>query len=560
MTFATAKLLAARRRAPFPSAHLDAIARNQWGWQPQAVREEVTTLDEGTMLKTLQRGEWDTVSIHCHGDGAHGNLNSIVLCGVVDDEEHVVGGHRAGCAPHDDPPRCKRVHDNHRQAFRFGDLRARNICLFTCNGFSIAGDIYPSNASFVLSAIEGYAAAVLTTDRRIRFESWMFTGAHALLGLRWSPGQVLAVLNDVCAFTEECRPYLLCGDPADLTSYTEVEAPEALAAHHRSAVRVQPIGDFASSLAIGLDAGATDMTVERGKTVTLIVSRDGTLGPPHLLDKTSDLESLKSAVNRAGTRARRAIQLVAAVHRHHGNVVRRNATVSEACAELAVVSARLEEAINEGGRLFAEIKRRGVWLSEADTWRLHMLLLSGMWDAQFAALLDEYLLENDLCELLRDGFQVESRSTGQQCVRCGCRVSQALARAPLLGSIEHAWLDCPTCGPGEAWDAGLPRLLADPPQALAPGCVERVSVGWTVPHDPPFDSGGCAFLVTHLKDSGRGVLSYRNISQVDNPPLALTIPVPIESAAEIHTLRFAFVRDLGVSYLRLRAPCLVQVT
>ncbi len=70
----------------------------------------------------------------------------------------------------------------------------------------------------------------------------------------------------------------------------------------------------------------------------------------------------------------------------------------------------------------------------------------------------------------------------------------------------------------------------------------------------PLDGSGVGFLVVHLKDSGRGVVSFRSMQRAAPPRKILTIPVADNSAPEIHTLRLAFVSSLSVSYLRLRAP------
>ena len=135
VSFAIAKALAGRRDRPVSSGHLDAIARRQWLRQPEAEAETGTELDAAATWQVLNHGEWDTLSIHCHGDGPTRTSTRSPLC-VADSEERAFDGHRAGCALDADTPRCKRVHGPERRPVRFGDLRARRMCLFTCNGFS----------------------------------------------------------------------------------------------------------------------------------------------------------------------------------------------------------------------------------------------------------------------------------------------------------------------------------------------------------------------------------------------------------------------------------------
>jgi len=544
---------------PLPCAHLDAIARRQWRWRDGDLEAE-HALDQHNTWDTLQRSEWDTVSLHCHGDGAHANFNSVVLCGIPAAQEIGRGGWRAECALNAESARCKRVHGVDKRPFRFGDLRTRRICLFTCNGFSVAGDVYPSEASFVLSASEGYCAAIMTTDRRLRFESWLFRAVHSMLDKGRSLTEIATLLNDLHAYGNGPQPYLLFGDPAHIDPVPQpVRDGGGRKGKAEAGIWVGELGNLSKCKVLGIDLDPPQIALQRGVRMALIADARGCANPA-LVDRTTEFERFNSWIVRLTARLRRSQRLRAAVLRHHPREVETSGAIWGPWCELLKLSRRLEFSVDEGVRLLAEIRQRGVWSRSVQTWRSHALLLVGMWDAQFSQLLDEHLLESDLHELLRDGFCELTTRAGSACPRCGCTLTEGSAAAPFIIAGKHRWHDCPTCGPREAWDQGLPRLEARPPNSIYAGGAVRMPVRLSRTAHPPLDPTGAGFLVTHLKDSGRGLVSYRNVERIPRRTCTLNIKVPSESTLEIHTLRLAFVRELGVTYLRLRTPCLPKST
>src|SRR6185503_15707589 len=550
LSFAIAKVLAARRPSRASSGHLDAIARRHWERAQGAIDYTEAEFDAETTWPVLHDGEWQTLSIHCHGDGAHANFNSVVLCGVADTSERAVDGHSSGCVYDGETTRCKRVHGHERRPFRFGDLQARRMCLFTCNGFSVAGDVYPSDSSFMLSAAEGFPAAVLTTDRRLRFDPWLFPAVHSMLN-RESLAMVGTRLNDLCTFTDGARPYLLYGDPSALAEPHPGRVSPASEAHRTHVVR---LGRVANAAAVGFADESDRATIVRGETLALITG-DGA-SPVPLVDRSDAVDRFRQWLIDLSLRAGRATQLEAAIPEYAdlgscGDV----SSLTAARDELWRISRRLEIGITEGTRLLAEIGRTGVWQPAVRTWQAHMRLLIHMWDHQLAALILDDLMDRHLSELLREGFPRTDRSTGPPCPRCGCAVLQGTASPLLPQHVVHMWMDCPTCGPREAWDDGAPRLSARPPAAIRAGSSMEICLEWTPTADtPPLDGSDNGFLIVHLKDSGLGCVSFRGIQRATPPRQALTIPIADNCAPEIHTLRLAFVSGLSVSYLRLRAP------
>ncbi len=356
LSFAIAKVLAARRHGAAPSGHLDAIAYRGWERAAGGIDQIETDLDAETTWRVLNEGEWQTLSLHCHGDGAHANFNSVVLCGVADTYEHAVDGHDSGCVCDGGAPRCKRVHGPERRPFRFGDIRARRMCLFTCNGFSVAGDVYPSDSSFILSAAEGFPAAILTTDRRLRFEPWLFPAVHDMLN-----GESLATvgtwLNDLCTFADGARPYLVYGDPSPIANPNPSQTSPLTDEYCTHVVR---LGEVASSSAVGFADDSEIATIVRGETLALITG--GSSSPAPLVDRSDAVDRLRHWVIDLSLRSARARQLEAAIPEYANPGSSANmSSLMTARDELKRISGRLEIGVAEGTRLLAEIARTGVW-------------------------------------------------------------------------------------------------------------------------------------------------------------------------------------------------------
>ncbi|MBE1159880.1 hypothetical protein [Dyella acidiphila] len=108
--------------------------------------------------------ELGTVIVQAHGDGAHANLGSVVLCGRVGEVEQLFDGNAIhGCEQRADGAHCKRRGPKHAGICALQDLRARQLVLLTCNSFTIGDGQYPSTSNLVVAALEGYASSVVAT-------------------------------------------------------------------------------------------------------------------------------------------------------------------------------------------------------------------------------------------------------------------------------------------------------------------------------------------------------------------------------------------------------------
>lgn len=167
---------------------------------------------------------WQTLGIVAHGEGAHANLNSVVLCGLIGEQERDINGNilETGCKVNN----CKRVHNKGIQSVPVYNLVAEHCILLSCNGFSVAGDLFPSDNSFVLSAAEGHIKNIITTTEVLSFEPEVIEIFLNMIQSKFSLGEIINIHNDIQKNLNGNYPYILFGDPLLNGDYNNRDFPK----------------------------------------------------------------------------------------------------------------------------------------------------------------------------------------------------------------------------------------------------------------------------------------------------------------------------------------------
>ena len=171
--------------------------------------------DTGHVRAVLDE-DHDLLLLHVHGEGSHANLRDIVLCGVTfkaeqTDNGPITSGCRSGSAR--EPRMCKRVHSDSIEIRGFEQLRAAEVLLLSCNGFSVSGELYPSATSCLLSMIDGYAAAAVCNDRAVPLSTASVYLTHTIAALGGSIADAAAILNAEATFQSNSAPWFVVGRP-----------------------------------------------------------------------------------------------------------------------------------------------------------------------------------------------------------------------------------------------------------------------------------------------------------------------------------------------------------
>ncbi len=148
--------------------------------------------------------------IRAHGEGGHAKLGAVVVCGVLEDAEFPEAPD-AGCAQ--TPRRCKRALASGAEVVFGHELTAAVICFVCCNGFNVAGELYPSPVSLALSFLQGGAAAVIAPLRPLVAPDALMDTLRDELAGGLPLGEVVRRLNELSGQHGDPDAFVLLGDP-----------------------------------------------------------------------------------------------------------------------------------------------------------------------------------------------------------------------------------------------------------------------------------------------------------------------------------------------------------
>lgn len=500
------------------------------------------SLNNNRIVDDLQRNKWNTLLLHCHGDGAHARFGSGVLCGLTLDRELNLKNVPIGngsCQKGASGYECKRGGSKEKKIVVFGTLQATNVILLTCNGVSVAGNIYPSNSSFLLSAAEGIPATVLSTDRRIIFEEDIFKLITSLLreGVRLSV--ISKILNDVHERKMNCRPYLLFGDP-----FLRAFDPSKL-----SLLKKQPDKPDISCIS------SSRNKLLRTKThLYLLSSRPNSKNM--IEDKTNKLFKLRKVLKLIESRINRIDKLIAAVQTI--NLV--NDTEAQHLGILINSIQSMQSFLNKilaiGFRMHLDISSSGVWDAGLEDW--YKAINSGFEsiDDLLVELIDLYLLDGEVEIPICDGAAFIKIADVDKCPRCNCVMQLEtgfnLANEPLYNCIK-----CPTCGPLEAWEEGFPRVSI----SLSDFTVHRksniyASINSESKNNPLNEICSISKLIYQLRDTGHARICFQGRSKSFKKEKKLKLYFTNENSYEMHTIRVMSIQAGTFAYARQRIACI----
>jgi hypothetical protein len=416
-------------------------------------------------------------------------------------------------------------------------VRTRCLCLFTCNGVSVAGDIYPSTSSLLLSAAQGFPRAVITTDRRVMFDRRTFQAVMGWMRAGASPVDVTDFLNGIYERTLSARPIMLFGDP--------MAPPQSRKA---AAMVLSPKEE---ALVIGASGG--DQVVRTARKALLV--RSAAAVRSRLVDRTSEFAVFESSVRFLRSRLWRAQHLTSAMQTLFHTDVHPGNGLQAICKELLELKSILEQALANALRMREKIQREGVWDSAIADWTVMVRSVMSLWDAALLSAMEMDVLQNEPERVFRDGYETYVSNPAGPCSRCRCVTQRETANAPNDVSNRHQLLDCPVCGPHEAWEESYPRLTAALPERVTPCDVVqmRVTLAGQWPRIPILPEQS-HFLI-HLKDTGRGIVPFRHQVRTHGRSFRIAIPFGRGSAPEMHSVRVLVIRGITVAYLRLRTAC-----
>jgi hypothetical protein len=456
----------------------------------------------------------DVLAMHVHGEGAHGNLRSTVLC-----------GHSQRPDPDDfcTDKRCKRSSHTHGEFLPFYSVRAQTILLLSCSGFSVRGAHYPSSNSAVLSMVGGgLVRHIVCNDRtvpmtasevRLAFLSAVDNGAVNAVNL----------LNEMTMPRIKVKPWYVVGDPVAYSKRIT-----------SNFVRHVAITDSAEGRIPGvLRVSNTDGAV--AKLVRTVAIENLTCSAvPELSDVTNKILELKEKVAQAVIHSR-AIDCIATAWTEFDTCGDKSAKVREFLTSIASIRSVL---IKVKQRIDL-IERNGCITSTDDWWPSRIGRLLGSFSHCVAKFLLD-ILDFPIDVTIADLGSFDALVWTGYCERCASDISRCEGRMWSLENIPMTLESCLTCGTRRV-------IVGRDPKPTISAMSIWSGVGYPGDFYPRDSSVLCLSMMD--KATGRTLI---HCGPVNRPILSDDSAVKVKPSADIHTVRILSVSPYGFSIDRRR--------
>lgn len=450
------------------------------------------------------------LALHVHGEGAHANLGSLVLCGQVPGQPSESGGCTATS--------CKRSGHTDGRFEAFSSLRADNLLFLSCSGLSVSREHYPSMNSAALSLIDGgHIRSAICNDRTIPLSQDEVRIAFAMAS---GHGMLAAhdYLNQLSMRRHHgIRPWLMLGDPA-CAGGPVLDHPRV------TTVPVDGLSERRVSVS-GLNGSA--VSAVHGGVVHEI--RPGSRPTVH--DDTERVIAAERAARDALAQSL-FVELVA-------DLLEEQLDAAEQLAGLRSSNSTVRRGLRRALEGAAVWRRSSVMAAEDTGW---LAQLPRVHDLSGNVLVRGLLpfLDRGLDEILRELADLETTENAGACERCGSILARSTGSARYPGGPAFVSLVCATCGPRR-----LHVGSATPPGSDV--SLTITSEGLQVEHTPMAD----VWCGVSLRDKARGtnVLSTGPVRSVD---LVGSLPITDGLTPDLHTARVLRVGSSWLSIDRIR--------
>jgi hypothetical protein len=557
MSFLLAKQLANRRAADGGALLLDAPAEAVKIVGGAAHADGYSLTDGESLSRLLTTQSFTHMVVHAHGEGAHANLKSAVLCGLLGEAESWRGGALLnGCRQMGARRYCKRASRQRRHIFSFGDLRARNVYLLSCNGFTTVGELYPTDVSAVLSAAEGYPATFLTSDRSLGIETRLPALAFQLSSHGVGAAAICRLLNRIMMFRYGVRPFVLCGDPLSADTCAPAGASDGdLSVRSRETARLIDLKGWEAAPVIGLAKDPPGVSLFRGEESSGALLSDGTKRRRAKIEDCS--ARWQARRKRVVTLARRGQTLgraTALIKDFWWERYREHAEFREMLGELEAASRKLLTATQRSLRGLENIRCEGVWSPQVEILCDAAERHAGEWDECLARVIEGYILDWDLARIILHDELQTADSSGERCHKCGRELALTEATDYLDGCKTAGATECPNCGPQEVWQVGGVRFAVKGKPEIHPGRLYGFSVETRPTAGQSCSETLSGYVVAQFQDLG-GKPFWSEIAAVKNGKARFRAPVPRGCPSDMQTLWIAWVQGVTVSAWRLQYAC-----
>jgi len=489
---------------------------------------------------------WDALSVVAHGESNHCNLKTTVLCGFIEKHESIVQAKlKSECNVEGKTRQCRRVRKQDIEIIYFREINAKWLLLFTCNGFSISNDLYPSEVSSVLSAVEGSASYIITFSEPFTWESWQEVILLELLIQEKSLGDIQVVLNDLFMRRTASKPVVIFGDPTIKAALSPkpaiIQDKVLIQTKEEPSQNIVAFKSINSSWEI-LNGLKNYVLIYKGKRFTV---------PPEYIDKTALFKDYCSQVKKINNCLGRAVQFHYAISSFYESERNDIINFDLDTKLLKDIQGQLEETLFKVSLLLENSRQNGILHHHLFATVALAEMLVEVWDKTLANLLHNGLIQVPFHQLLIAGDKLDISKNRFHCNYCACSLL-TWTNADETEPSKYLYKQCPNCGPQEVTFTDEPYVEVIYPFHISPSekmklLVQLKNFKRILPFGPK--------LIIQLKDNGQQKVVFRQSSSLKVSSCNVVIKIPEDNALEIHTLRVAIISGMQVHYLRVRTAC-----
>lgn len=501
---------------------------------------------------------WKNLCIVAHGEGAHANLESVVLCGISDEIEKDMRGTpiKNGCTIH----KCKRVQNKEIKTLPVFNMKVENSIFLSCNGFSVAGDLFPSDLSYVLCGTEGYIKNIITTTEVQSFHKDVCELFLHMLKSNIELGNIVNIFNDILKNVKGSYPYILFGDPYltkkvntsgednNTKNNIEYNSKDTFTILKKDIINDQHIYIF--------NQMKEDSIPFIGNKYLLYLNNRHSIEENIIIDKTEELKEIIENLNNLFLKVH-SLKLIedqlfminrAVLQDEHNQL-------NKVFSHLTITREKLTLCIE---RFFIDINNmhsNQYWDQKVFVkYEQNILKLTTQLYKSYLLLFSNKSILKSLDLVLFNHYYHTVTTTTEKCSRCKSLLNVHSLKSKLNNTPPRLKHTCPVCGlvrnvskTGSFIDL---ELLSDPKPGEKLSILMKPNLGMNIYNSIE------SYLICEITDKSNGetIDQFTLSGHLTSEPIYKEVLLPSDIGSDLHTIRIVLISNYDISYSRFRFP------
>ncbi|MGE7308094.1 hypothetical protein ACQKJG_30280 [Priestia megaterium] len=506
-------------------------------------------------IKQAVNNTWENLIIAAHGEGAHANLESVVLCGLSEEIEKDLNGNyiHKGC----NLEKCKRAQSKNVESMPVYQLKIKNCLFLSCNGFSVAGDLYPSDLSFVLSAAEGYVTNIITTTETQSFNPDIVEIFHYMIQNEMNMSDIVNIHNDIQKNFKNNYPFVLFGDPlAYDNSSNEVNSLEQydelkFEIDNKVSIHRRKIKEHSSIYQIN----PNEIVPFIGKNYIVYLNKSNE--PLKNIKLTNVLGKAEVLVENLNI----SLQKLAQLKLFEDQLLIINARILQ----------KLDSQENDIFKKFSKYRKELNLCIERFFLDINRMYSSNYWNTTIIEKYEIYIakLTKNLYQCLlmlfhnktilksldlslSQHYYRRTCSTSKKCPRCQAQLSLNVLDSKMNWVSNRFEYDCPVCGLVYNLSKDTPYITIESLNDAIPGSDYKIQLKPCSLKQENLSTVSYIIGEVTNKSTGQTIHQFIKCGNLSEEAMSVDVPLPENLESDLHTIRVILLCDYNISFSRFR--------